>query len=70
MSCPKTRAVPENGLVEAQQRVQQRGLARSVGSQQADRAARERGRQLLQNDARAEAKLQGIQLDNLIHRLF
>ena len=55
------------GLVESEQRIEQRRFARAVGPQQADGAAGQRGFQLLQNGARAEAHFQAVQLDYGVH---
>ncbi len=56
-------------LVEAQQRVDQGGFPGAVGAQQADGAAGERGLQLLEDDALAEAHLQAVELDYRVHYL-
>ena len=57
------------GLVEAQQRVQQRRLASPVGTQQADGLPGERSVQLLEDGPLTEAHLQVVQLDDRVHSI-
>jgi hypothetical protein len=56
-------------LVKAQQRVDQRALAGSVGAQQADGSPRELGFQIFQDGAVAEADFQAIQFYDGVHSL-
>src|SRR5690242_7719227 len=53
--------------IEPQQRIQQRRLARSVGTEQADTASVKLPFELLQNRARSEANFQAIEFYDWSH---
>ena len=56
--------------IEAEQRVQQRGLARSVRTEQANAASLKLSLELLQNGTRTKANLQAIEFDHRGHGVF
>jgi hypothetical protein len=55
------------GLMETQQRVDEGGLSRAVGPQQADGPAGESGFEILQDGALAKAHFETIQFDDRVH---
>ena len=67
MSLPKMRAVPDGGVIEPEQRIDQGRLAGAVRPQKADGSPRERAVQALEDGAVAEPHLQIIQFYDWRH---
>src|SRR6185369_8053686 len=58
---------PGGWLMESEQRVEKRRFSRSVRSEEPDGAAGQRGLELFENGARAEAHFEAVQLDHGVH---